>query len=1047
MKKLCVFLAGLLLVGITMAQAQTVRITGTVTSSEDGMPMPGVSVIVKGTTIGTATDANGKYEINVPVNAQTITVSFVGYVTQELPIAGRSVIDVVLATDVKQIDEVFVVAYGTAKKSSYTGSAGTVKEEQLQKIPSTNFTKALEGSVAGVQVTGGTGQPGSSSSIRIRGIGSVNASNAPLYVVDGAAYDGDINAIPNEDIESISVLKDAASAALYGARGANGVIMVTTKKGKMGKGQVTAKANFGLTARSVPEYDRVTTNQWVEKQWEAMRNYRIRANGSAPDVAAAYATNNLVGTVFGGYNPYNVGNTELVGTDGKLNPNAKLLYQDDWNDALSQTGLRQDYVVTFSGGDNATTFYGSVNYLNEQGHVRWSDYERFAGRVGVTSKIKSWFKIDASLSGNTSNQANFLAEGTYTTNPFYYGRMMGPIYPIYQRDVNGDIIYLADGTPRYDIGDGGKSHIYAWPGHRRPYAPNSNLILTLPLDDRSNERNQVSARFAGEFFFLKDFTFRVTGSTDLNNAYYTTYQNNKYGDAEGVEGRSTKEYVVTKSYTFNQVLNYNKIFGESNIAVMVGHENYSLRSNDLWATRTGFKITTTELVAGAIAEGSSSFQDEYSLEGYFGQVNYSYASKYFVSGSYRLDGSSVFAKDSRWGNFWSVGASWIAKKEAFLENVVWLNNLKVKASYGEQGNDAIGTYYGYQSLFSIDDRNNGTLNGAWYSQLPNDELKWEKNGNFNAGVDASFFDSRLNVSAEYFIRQSSNLLFSVPIPQSSGISSRMENIGTMKNNGIEIQLSGDVIRKEKFTWTMDLNLTSYKNEITKMPKDSEGKYQEIISGTKKLAVGHSIYDFWLRDYAGVDPANGDALYYYDDPTDGTKKTTNNRNLASYYYCGSAIPDVYGGFTNTFRAYGFDLTIFLSYQLGGKFYDGNYAGLMHTGNRGTHWSKDIMDSWTPENTDTDVPRVDYNNSNQSIASSRWLTDASYLSLRNITLGYTIPKKFIDKIGFSTIRVYALGDNLGLITKRKGMDPQQSIAGTADYTYVPTRTISFGLNLTF
>ena len=334
------------------------------------MPMPGVSVIVKGTTIGTATDANGKYEINVPVNAQTITVSFVGYVTQELPIAGRSVIDVVLATDVKQIDEVFVVAYGTAKKSSYTGSAGTVKEEQLQKIPSTNFTKALEGSVAGVQVTGGTGQPGSSSSIRIRGIGSVNASNAPLYVVDGAAYDGDINAIPNEDIESISVLKDAASAALYGARGANGVIMVTTKKGKMGKGQVTAKVNLGLTARSVPEYDRVSTNQWVEKQWEATRNYRMRAYGSTPEAAAIYSTNNLVGTVFGGYNPYDVGNTELVGTDGKLNPNAKLLYQDDWNDALSQTGLRQDYVVTFSGGDNATTFYGSVNYLNEQGHVR-----------------------------------------------------------------------------------------------------------------------------------------------------------------------------------------------------------------------------------------------------------------------------------------------------------------------------------------------------------------------------------------------------------------------------------------------------------------------------------------------------------------------------------------------------------------------------------------------------------------------------------------------------------------------------------------------------
>ncbi|BDX38749.1 SusC/RagA family TonB-linked outer membrane protein [Tenuifilaceae bacterium CYCD] len=1038
----------MLFVGLQFVQAQTVRITGTVTSSEDGMPLPGVSVVVKGTTVGGATDANGKYELNVPTNAQTLSVSYIGYVAQDLEIAGRAVIDIVMVPETKQIDEVIVVAYGTAKKSSYTGSAGTVKKEQLEKIQAVNFSKALEGAVAGVQVTGGTGQPGSTATIRIRGVGSVNASNDPLYVVDGAAYDGDINAIPNEDIESISVLKDAAAAALYGARGANGVIMVTTKKGKAGKNQVIAKVNYGVTSRAIPEYDRVSTNQWVEKQWEATRNYAMRAGGMSAAAAAAYASPRLVGTVFGGYNPYstNVANADLVGADGKLNSAAKLLYHDDWNDALSQNGVRQDYVVSFSGGDDATTYYGSVNYLNEEGHVKWSGYERFAGRVGISSKLKKWLKVEANVSGNTSNQDNFLAEGTYTTNPFYYGRMMGPIYPIYQRDTDGNIIYLADGSPRYDIGDGGKSHIYAWTGHKRPYAPNSNLILTLPLDDRSNVKNQISARFSGEFYFLKNFTFKVTGSTDMNNNYYTTYQNNKYGDAESVEGRSTKEIYMTKSYTFNQVLTYNKEFGDHNVTAMVGHENYGLKINDLYATRTGFKISTTELVAGATAEGSSSYQDEYTLEGYFGQLSYSFADKYFLSGSYRLDGSSRFAKDSRWGSFWSLGATWKLIKEDFLANYEWLNDLKLQVSYGEQGNDAIGTYYGYQSLFSIDDRNNGTLNGAWYSQLPNENLEWEKNGNFNSGVSFSALNSRVRGSVEFFIRQSSNLLFQVPIPQSSGISSKWENIGTMKNTGVEIQLGGDVVKNDNFTWSMDLNMTHYKNEITKMPKDANGDYQEMVSGTKKLAVGHSIYDFWLRDYAGVDEANGNALYYYD-MADGTKGTTNDRNLASYYYCGSAIPDIYGGYTNTFKFYGFDASIFVSYQFGGKFYDGNYAGLMHTGNRGTHWHKDIMKSWTETNTKTNVPRVDYNNSNQSIASSRWLTDATFISLRNVTLGYTFSKNLLDKVGIASVRVYASGDNLGLSSKRKGMDPQQAMNGTADYTYVPTRTISFGLNLTF
>jgi TonB-linked outer membrane protein, SusC/RagA family/TonB-dependent outer membrane receptor, SusC/RagA subfamily, signature region len=1041
MKRLKLFFMFLSFFAINSVFAQEFVVKGIVTDKANGNSVPFATIHVKGTTNGTSANELGEYSISAKPN-NILVFSSVGYETIEIPINNRARIDVSLGSDSEMLDELIVVAYGQVSKRSYTGSAAVVDKEQLEKIQTNNFTKALEGSIAGVQVVGGSGQPGSSATIRIRGIGSVNASNSPLYVVDGAAYDGDINAIPSEDIESISVLKDAVASALYGARGANGVIMVTTKKGKAGKTMVNAKVNLGVTSRAIPEYDRLNTQQWVEKQWEATSSYAMAVWRFSAEEAAQYASSNLIKRVFGGYNPYNVDSP--VGLDGKLVSDAKLLYYDDWNDALSQTGLRQDYVISLSGGNDNNSYYASVNYLNEEGHIKWSNYERFSGRVGLSSKVNDWFKTEANISGNTSKQKGFLAEGTYTTNPFYYGRMMGPIYPIYQRDENGNILKMTDGTPAFDMGGGANK--YTWAGHKRPYAPNSNLILTLPIDERGNTRNQISARVAGEFLFLKNFSFKVTGSTDISNIYYTTYQNHEFGDAEGVEGRSTKEYYKTFSYTFNQVLNYNKSFGENNISALVGHENYSLSINDLWATRTGFKIPTTELVAASIAEGSSSSSDEYRVEGYFGQISYSYANKYYASASYRYDGSSRFAKDSRWGGFWSVGASWRIKQENFMKDINWIDELKLKASYGEQGNDAVGSYYASSSLFSIDDRNNGSLNGAWYAQLPNPYLKWEKNANLNTGIDFSLFNSRIRGSIEYFMRKSDNLLFSVPRPQSSGISSIDQNIGTMKNNGIEVQLSGDIIRKDNFTWSMDLNLTHYKNKITKMPLDASGEYQEIVSGTKKLSVGHSIYDFWLRDYAGVDKENGDALYYYD-LEDGTKGTTNNRNKASYYYCGSSIPDVYGGYTNTFRFYGIDLSVFLSYQIGGKFYDGNYASLMHAGDRGSHWHKDILNSWSEENKDTNIPRVEYNNTNLSIASSRWLTDASFLSLKNITLGYTLPKKVLDKIGFSSIRFYATGDNLGLISARKGMDPQQTMGGTADFTYLPTRTISFGLNLTF
>ena len=1041
----------LLLITGSVIIAQTRQITGTVKAREDGSPIPGANVTVKGTTIGAITGTDGRYMINVPQNATILVFSFIGMVNQEVLIEGRTTIDVVLETSMVSVDEVVVIAYGTATKTAYTGSAEVVKSDQIVKIQTASAAKALEGVAAGVQVTGGIGQPGSSANIRIRGIGSVNASSSPLYVVDGAPYDGALNSINTNDIESISVLKDATSAALYGARGANGVIIITTKKGSAGQSTINFRATVGTVNRAVPEYDRVDVKDYYELMWEGWYNALVIASKFTPENAAATASGNTTSGLvnkLGGYNSYNVANDQLVGLDGKLNPNARLLYYDDWNENLARTGIRQDYNISLSGGNEKSKYYASVANLNEEGMVKWSYFKRLTGRVGAESQVKKWLKMDAALSGGTSKLQGFLAEGTYTTNPFYYGRLMGPIYPIWQRDINGDIILDGNGDRMFDLGGG--TSIYKWAGHTRPYAPNSNLMLTLPMDERSTALNNFSARLGTEISFLKDFKFRVSYNTDLSNYFLTTYQNYLYADAEAVKGRSTKEYRKVISYTMNEILTWTKTLGSHRVSLLAGHENYEYTWSNVYATRTGFTIPTTELVAASVAEGNSSSSDEYSIEGYLFRGDYNFADKYYVSGSFRTDGSSRFYSDVRWGNFWSLGGSWRITQERFMENLPWINDLKLKASFGEQGNDDIGTYYGWQSLFSISGRNNGNYNGALHSQLENKKLQWEKNSNLNVGLDFSFLD-RISGTVEYFIRNSSNLLFSVPLPQSTGISSNWQNIGSMSNKGIEATLGIDILKGNLLKWNLEINATSYKNKITKMPLGTDGKPQEIVSGTKKLSEGHSIYDFWLREFAGVDSEDGSILFYKDiKDEEGEvtgRETTKDQNAASYYYVGSSIPKVYGGITNTISVKGFELSALVTYSLGGDFYDSNWASLMHTGAFGSHWSSDILNRWQKKGDITDVPRLQNNYTAATAASSRYLIDASYLSLRNVTLSYRIPVSISQKLDMSALNVFVSGDNLGLLCKRKGMDPQQSFAGTADFTYVPSRIVSVGLNLTF
>jgi len=1051
MKKISLLLAFLCLIGTQLVFSQTREISGSVVSGDDGTTVPGASVVIKGTTVGTITDKDGKFSLKASIDAKVLVVTFVGMAPTEVPLTSKNSYSIKLSMQTVDVDEVMVVAYGSVKKASFTGSAEVVGNKTIERIQTASVAKALEGVAPGIQVTGGTGQPGSSASVRIRGIGSVNASSNPLYVVDGAPFDGNLNSINNNDIESVTVLKDATSAALYGARGANGVIIITTKKGGKGKSVVNFKSSVGGVSRAIPEYDMVNTQEYYQLMWEGWYNALVIANKMTPSAAAAMAsggTSSGIVAKLGGYNSYNVANDQLIGLDGKLNPSAKLMYSDNWNQQLAQTGVRQDYNFSINGGDDKGSYFASVSYLDEQGMVKWSNYDRLTARFGVSKQVKRWLKYEGSVSGSSSNQNGFVATGTATTNPFYFGRMLAPIYPIYQYDAEGKIIKDTAGNPVYDMGGG--TGAYKWAGHTRSYAPNANLMVTLPLDERSNKLNTISARSSVEISFLKNFKLKILGNIDLGNYFYTTYQNNVYGDAQAVKGRSTKQYFNSTSKTLNEVLTWAKIIGNHDISLLAGHENYQYKDYNVSATRTGFTIPTTELVAASVAEGSTSLSNNYSLEGYFFQANYNLKSKYYLSGSFRTDGSSRFYADSRWGSFWSIGGSWRVKEESFMNNLSVVDNLKLKASFGEQGNDDINNYYGWQSLYSINGYNNGTLNGAIHSQLENKTLQWEKNANLNVGLEFGIF-KRVRGEIDYFVRESKNLLFSVPLPQSTGISSKWSNIGTMKNNGIEVQLSVDIVKMKDLLWTIDINTTTYKNAITKMPVGPDGKPQEIVTGTKKLSEGHSVYDFWLREYASVDPTDGSALYYKDiKDTDGNvtgRETTKDQNAASYYYVGSSIPKWYGGVTNNISYKGFDLSVLVTYQLGGKMYDSGWAGLMHPGSFGTNWTTDIKNRWMKPGDITDVPRLQNNYTAATAPSSRYLTDATFYSLRNVTLGYTLPKKISNIIDIENIKIFASGDNLGMKTKRKGMDPQQSFAGTSDWSYVPSRVISFGVNVTF
>jgi len=1032
------------LFSVAQVWAQNRTVTGKVTD-EKGAAVAGATVKANGTIKATSTNSDGTFSLSVPSTVKSVTISGVGLASKTItiPASGTISASLVSASTAPDLDEVVIqVPYGNVKKTAFTGSEGTVSSKQLEKQQNTSFTKSLEGQVAGLSATNGGGAPGSSADIRIRGIGSINGDASPLYVLNGVIYDGSISSIAPDDIESVTVLKDAASAALYGARGSNGVIMITTKKGKKGKAQITVRATQGFVNRVIPSYDRLAPKEYYEMIWEATRNSNVYGPAAMSMTAAGVAaSNDLTGPNVLVYNAYNVPGNQLVNpTTGKLNSSAQLLWNEPWEKALFRTAKRQNITTSIAGASDRSDYLLSIGYLNEEGTMINTGYKRYNMRLNMNTVANDWLKAGLNVDGAFSNNSNVINGGSATSNPFYYSQQMGPIYPVYQHNTTTGayVIDPATGLPALDFG------IPAQMG-TRPYAGNSNLLATLMLDDRSSKALNGNANAYLDAKLSKHFSFKTTFGVNLFNSYSTTYQNNQFGDAANVNGRSTKGAFTQVSYTLNEVLSWNQSFGKHNFFAILGHENYYLQTDNSSATTTGFSFPgQSQLSSGSTLEGNSSVQNNHRIEGVFSSLNYDFDKKYLISASVRKDGNSRFAEAVRWGTFSSVGFGWRMSEEAFMKKVSWVNELKFKASYGSLGNEGIGTYYAYQSIYQAG-YPNYTANGYIAdTKAPNAELKWETPSGTNVGFDFSLFNRRLQGSIEYFNRGSDGLFFDVPLQASGGVFNITKNIANMKNWGWELQLGYNAIQKKNFDWRVDVNLTTYKNEITSIPFP-------VISGTKRLAAGRSIYDFYIREYAGVDAATGDALYY-KDVLDNTGKSTGVRTITNqysaatqYYVGGSALPKFSGGLTNTFRFKNYELSFLLTFAYGGKFYDGNYAGLMHLGDYGTAWHKDILNRWQKPGDVTDVPRVQNALANQTGVSSRYLFDASYINIKNITLSYNLPKATANKMHVNGLSIFGNIDNAVLFTAKKGMDPQRNFSGTSDATFPPVRTVTFGLNV--
>ena len=1066
------FLALLFLAATVVAYGQT-TVRGVVRDAS-GQPVVGAGILQAGsTTNGVVSDLDGAFVISVPSTA-TLEVSCVGYVTKQVAVDGQTRLTIVLEEDAEMLEDVVVVAFGKMKREAFTGSAGVMKSEELAKAQVTNATQALAGRVAGVQINNTSGQLGSSPSITIRGIGSYSSDTSPLIVVDGMPYDGDLNLINSADIESMTVLKDAASNALYGARGANGVIMITTKRGQAGDAKVTFDAKWGLNTNALQLYDTVDTQQFYETYYKTIYNQAILDGASAADAHAkanAYVQGSSTGP---GYMVYTVPRGEdFILEGGTMNPKASLgafhvydgqtfwLQPDDWEKEGLQNGFRQEYNVSVTGSvASKVNYFASLGYLDQTGIQEGSDQDRLTARLSADYQAKPWLKVGGNFN-YTKYKYHNTSEGTLNAGFIWQTiKTQAPVYPVWLRDGNGNVMIDRWGEPRFDFAQSYDLN--------RAGGTGGNTIFGNKYQSSGTDGNAFTVSGFADFKLMDGLVFTVNASAyDYDRRY--TYTDSPFVDY--YTNSSDNGYLYkssTRTYTYNtqQLLNYNKTFDKHEVSALLGHEYYNYKYEYMDVAGKNFGIdNATEL--GQVLEvdpNPSSASSSYNVEGFFSRAMYNYDGRYYLSGSYRRDASSRFAKNHRWGNFWSVGGAWVITKEPWFDSS-WIDFLKFKASVGSQGNDNIGSYM-YVNTRTIVDA--GGEPSYPRRQSGTEDITWETNTNWNTGFDFELFNRRLTGSLDYFYRVTSDMLFEIEVPPTYATGSYWTNMGDIRNRGVELDLHWAAVQKKNFSWNIDFNASHVRDRILRLPDDLKvndvdghgGFVNEDGSFISKyryyVGEGLPLYTWYLREYAGVDKETGEALYYKDEvdadgnPT-GNKVTTNNADQGTYYLNANAMPDLYGGLGMSFQLYGFDLSFNLTWQLGGKAYDYAYQVIMHNGSGnqiGTTWHKDILRAWTPTNTDTDVPRLNQSDVYTSSRSDRFLVDASYLNFQNVNIGYTLPSRVTRRMGISNLRLYASAENLFYLSARRGFDPRYSLAGYNNMSsYNPIRTVSGGISLTF
>ena len=1054
---------------------QDITVTGKVSDAGSGEPVPFASVHLEGTMTGVSTDEYGVYSIRVPSDG-VLVFSSIGYVSLQLAIDGRTQLDVALDPDAEFIDETIVVAYGTATKSSFTGSASVVNAETIGSRVTTDVTSALAGTTPGVQVISSSGDPAAGSpTIRIRGIGSMSASNSPLYVVDGMPYDGSIADINPNDVESMSVLKDAAASAIYGARGANGVVLITTKRASTTAGStIKFDAKWGSNSRLIPQYDVIKDPAlYYETHYRMMYNSQIYA-GKSPEEAYAFANANIFNQNNGGlgYQVYTVpAGEQFIGNDFKLNPKATLGYSDgtyyytpdNWYNEAFHNSFRQEYNLSISGAKDRLTYYGSAGYLGDGGIVNNSGYKRYTARVNVDFQAREWLKVSTNLSyvHSDSQTASYTDSYGSSGNIFYIANMIGPIYPLYVRDADGNIM-MENGMKVYDSNQ---------TGFVRP-----SFVGNAVRDNEVNRRHTNADVVTGKWGVVitpasgLSLTANV-GLTNDNTRYNALYS--RFGSQSATDGLAYVSHSRAFAVNTQYLAEYKTDFGGSghSLNVLAGYEVYELEEQFLEGQNDHlFNPFIGELgnADGTSGRQTSSYTAEYITQGFLARAQYEYGNRYFASASYRRDGSSRFAPGHRWGNFGSIGAAWLISSESFMEDIGWLNMLKLKVSYGIQGNDNLYPSSNYaRKYYSYSDNYTHSYNevtGQYSVDLAykgNNELTWESSHSFNVGADFEVLGGWLSGSLEYFSRKTTDLLYSKDVPLSSGNPTGYYpvNVGSIVNNGFEANLEGLIISNRYVQWTWNLNMSHYRNRILSLdPSVSE---KGIIGSNYIYKVGGSLYEAYMKKSAGVNPETGKALWYRkvmgpDGEWTGESTVTETISEASQYELGSVLPDVYGGFGTSLKAYGFDFSAQFSFQLGGKYYDGTYQALMHTASSaGTAWHKDALKAWTPDNPDSKIPRLDGDTSVGQTAVSNYLISSDYLSINNITIGYTLPENVVSMLGIAGARVFVSGDNLAVFAARKGVDPRFSMglgsltsgSGLNSGAYSAMRTVAAGISLTF